>query len=145
MNFIGILLALSLVIALVGSYGATKNAKNTTDFKRPGKRSVSPRLHFVEQKQFANLYESDHVLFQLQRSQAVKKEDEVSSQRVGITLRELEKCIPWVPGDTRVFICSPDGFGPSLLKKLNALDTQRDLFLVESLPRDLSPISMVVS
>jgi hypothetical protein len=148
MNFVGILLALSILIALFGSYGATKNTKNTEDFRAKGKdRFQSPRLHFVDRKQFANLYESEphHVLFRLQDSQTGRQNDETSPQRVGITLQELEKCIPWVPGDSRVFICSPDGFGPSLLKQLKALRTQRDLFLIDNLPNDLGSIRMVVS
>jgi hypothetical protein len=72
MNFVGILLAFSIVIALFGSYGATKNTKNTKDFRAKGKhRFQSPRLRFVDRKQFADLYESEahHVLFQLQDSQ----------------------------------------------------------------------------
>ena len=148
MNFIGILLALSIVIALFGSYGAAKNAKNAKGFGTQGsRRSISPRLHFVERKQFADLYESEphHLLFRLQGFQGSRKNREGSPQRLGITLGELEKCIPWVPGDSRVFICSPDGFGPGLLKQLEALHTQRDLFLVENLPDDLSSIRMAVS
>jgi len=148
MNFFGILLALSIVTALFGSYCATRNADNTKDLKMDGRdRSKTPHLHFVDRKQFADLYESGshHVLFQLQGSQAVKEKGEPSPQRLGITLRELEKCIPWVPGDSKVFISSPDGFGPALLKQLFALHTQRDLFLVEGLPHDLSSIRMVVS
>jgi hypothetical protein len=60
MNFVGILLALSIVIALFGSYGAMKNTKNTKDFRAKGKdRFQSPRLRFVDRKQFADLYESE--------------------------------------------------------------------------------------
>jgi hypothetical protein len=101
----------------------------------------------VDRKQFAGLYESEphHVLFRLQDSKAVKESGEASPQLMGITLRELEKCIPWVPGDSRVFICSPEGFSPSLLKQLEALRTQRDLFLIDNLPNDLGSIRMVVS
>jgi len=148
MNFLGILLALSIVTALFGSYCATRNVNNTKDSKVGGRdRSKTPHLHFVDRKQFADLYESEshRVLFQLQDSQAVKEKGDRSPQRVGITLRELERCIPWVPGDSKVFICSPDGFGPSLLKQLSALHTDRDLFLVEGLTHDLSSIRMVAS
>jgi hypothetical protein len=98
-------------------------------------RSKTPHLYFVDGKQFADLRESDshQVLFRLQDSQAVKEKGDTSPQRVGITLRELEKCIPWVPGDSKIYICSPDGFGPSLLKQVGALHTDRDLFLIEGL------------
>lgn len=148
MNFVGILLAFSIVIALFGSYVATKNTKNTKDFRAKGKdRFQSPRLRFVDRKQFADLYESEahHVLFQLQDSQTGRENGETLPPRVGITLQELEKCIPWVPGDSRIFICSPDGFSPSLLKQLKVLHTQRDLFLIDNLPNDLNSIRMVVS
>jgi hypothetical protein len=148
MNFVGILLAFSIVIALFGSYGAMKNTKNTKDFRAKGKdRFQSSRLRFVDRKQFADLYESEghHVLFQLQDSQTGRENGDTLPQRVGITLRELEKCIPWVPGDSRIFICSPDGFSPSLLKQLKVLRTQRDLFLIDNLPNDLGAIRMVVS
>jgi hypothetical protein len=136
MNFLGILLALSIVTALFGSYCATRNATNTKDTKVDGRdRSKTPHLYFVDGKQFADLRESDshQVLFRLQDSQAVKEKGDTSPQRVGITLRELEKCIPWVPGDSKIYICSPDGFGPSLLKQVGALHTDRDLFLIEGL------------
>lgn len=148
MNFFGILLAFSIITALFSSYCATKNADNTKGLQTKGRdRSQRPRLHFVDQEQFADLLESElhHVLFRLQSSQLVTGHGEASPQRVGITLGELEKCIPWVPGDSRVFICSPDGFGPSLLKQLEALHTQRDIFLVDNLPNDLGSIRMVVS
>ena len=148
MNFLGILLALSIVTAIFGSYCATRDADNTEDFKMDGRdRSKTPHLHFMDRKQFADLYESKshQVLFRLQDSQAVKEKSKTSPQRAGITLRELEKCIAWVPGDSKVFISSPDGFGPSLLKQLGALNTERDLFLIEDLPQDRSPTSMVVS
>jgi hypothetical protein len=148
MNFLGILLALAIVTTLFGSYCATRSATNTKDTKVDGRdRSKTPYLHFVDGKQFADLYESDshRVLFRLQDSQAVKEKGDTSPQRVGITLRELEKCIPWVPGDSNIYICGPDGFGPSLLKQVGALHTDRDLFLIEGLPHDLSSIRMVAS
>jgi hypothetical protein len=148
MNFVGILLAFSIVVALFGSYGAMKNAKNIKDFKTQGRRrSISPRIHFVDRKQFADFYESEphHVLFRLQDSKTFKENGDASPQRMSITLRELEKCIPWVPGDSRVFICSTEGFNPPLLKQLGALRTQRDLFLIDNLPNDLGSIGMVVS
>jgi hypothetical protein len=148
MNFLGILLALSISTALFSSYCATKDTAKTKNLPTKGKdRSHSPHLHFVNRKLLADLYESEphHVLFRLQGSQAFKENGETSLQQVGITLRELEKCIPWVPGDSRIFICSPDGFGPSLLKHLRALHTQRDLFLIENLPNDLGSTGMVVS
>jgi hypothetical protein len=136
MNFIGILLALSIIIALFGCYGATKNAKSAKEFKTQIRRPFTrPHLHFVERKQFADLYESEphHLLFRLESFRGSRKNREGTPPRVGISLRELEKCIPWIPGDSRVFICSPDGFGPALLKQLEGLHTQRDLFLVDNL------------
>ena len=148
MNFLGILLALSIVTALFSSYCATKKTDNTKDLQVKGrKRFRTPRLHFVDAKQFADLYESEphHVMFRLQDAQPVKEKGETSPQRIGITLRELEKCIPWVPGDSRVFICSPEGFSPYLLKQLETIRTQRDLFLIDNLPNDLGSIRMVVS
>ena len=148
MNFLGILLALSIMTAVFSSYCAAKKTDNTIDLQVKGrKRFRTPRLHFVDSKQFADLYEAEphHVLFRLQESQAVKENGEARPQRVGITLRELEKCIPWVPGDSRVFICSPDGFSPSLLKQLETIRTQRDLFRIDNPPNDLGSIRMVVS
>jgi len=147
MNFLGILLALSIVTAIFGSYCATRNTNNTRGFKIDGTdRPKTPHLHFVNRKQFADLYKSQshQVLFQLQDSQATKEKGKISPQRLGITLQELEKCIPWIPGDSKVFICGPNGFAPSMLKQLGALNTDRDLFLIEDLPHDLSPSSMVV-
>lgn len=148
MNFLGILLVVSIATALFGTYCATRNATNTKDLEVQGPdSSKTPHLHFVDRGHFADLYESEshQVLFQLQDSEAVKGKSDTPSQRVGITLRELEKCIPWVPDNSKVFICSPDGFGPSLLKRLGALHTDRDLFLTEGLPHDLSSTTMVVS
>jgi len=146
MNFLGILVAVSIVTAIFGSYCATRNANDTKGFEMDARdRSKAPRLHFVERRQFADLYESNQVLFRLQDSQAIKEKGETSPQRLGITLQELDKCIPWIPADSKIFICGPDGFGPSLLKQLGALNTERDLFLIEDLPHDLSPTSMVVS
>src|SRR5882724_276306 len=102
MSFLGILLAISIMTALFSSYCATKRTDNIKDLQvKGGKRFRTPRVHFVDRKQFADLYESEphHVLFRLQDSQTGSENDETSPQRVGITLRELEKCIPWVPGD----------------------------------------------
>ena len=145
-NFMGILLALAILTALCGSYCATKSASNAKDSRAEGRdRSVSPYLHFVERKQLAELYKSEpnHVMFRLQGPQLAKERGEQSPQHLGITLQELEKCIPWVPGNSTVFICSPDGFSPSLLNQLRGLHTQRELFLVESLPNDLRSIRMM--
>jgi hypothetical protein len=148
MNFMGILLAVSIVTALFGFYCATKNASNAKNSKAEGRgRSVGPHRHFVDQKHLSELYESEphYVSFRLQGSQTIEERSERPPQHLGITLQELEMCIPWIPGDCRVFISSPDGFRPSLLKQLKALHTKRDLFLIESLPQDLSSIRMVVS
>jgi hypothetical protein len=148
MNFLGILLAVSIMTALFSSYCATKKTENTKDLQVNGNKHFQrPRLHLVDHKHFADIYEAEphHVLFRLQDSQTRRESGETSPQRVGITLRELEKCIPWVPGDIKIFICSPDGFGASLLKQLEALRTQRDLFLIHNLPNDLGSIKMVVT
>lgn len=139
MSFMGILLALAIVTALCGSYRAT-SATNAKDSKLTTKdRSESPHLHFVDRKQLAQLYKSEpnHVTFRLQEPQAVKERDEQSPQHLGITFQDLEKCIPWIPGNSTVVICNPDGFSPSVLKQLRGLHTRRELFLLESLPNDL--------
>jgi hypothetical protein len=137
MNFLELLLALSIMTAIFGFYCATKKIDNTKDLQAKGrKRFRPPRLHFVNPTQFADLYESErhHVLFRFQDPQTVNEDGETSPQRIGITLRELEKCIPWVPGDSGVFICSSERFSPSLLRQLEAIRTQRDLFLIDNLP-----------
>jgi hypothetical protein len=102
----------------------------------------SPRLHFVTRREFASLAKSTHdqVLFQLESSQLIQKHAKSSLQGVGITVEELEKCIAWIPGDSSIFVSSPDGFSPSLLRKLKRLRTRRELFLIRELSDNLGAI-----
>ena len=140
----GMLLALALVTALYGCYCASRNRRNGRSLRTDGMgRSMGPNLHFVDRRQLAEMYEleSHHVLFQIQGSQ--KEAAELLPGHLGITRNELEKCIPWIPGASRVFLSSPGGFDPSVLKRLRALHSRRDIYLIERQSNDLALTGMM--
>ncbi len=142
MNFTEILIGISVCTAIFGSYCATRRAVFPNWISGS---SESPRLHFVTRREFASLAKSTHdqVLFQLQSSQLIQKHAKSSLRGVGITVEELEKCIAWIPGDSSIFVSSPDGFSPSLLRKLKRLRTRRELFLIRELPENSGSIEKV--
>lgn len=134
MSIIGILVMLSIFTAIFGTYRATTNAGSSLEFN-PWNRSrvKSPRLHFLTKE--ANISsrraEPRHIVFHLQG--IVRFEDISGSSRkdFGISLNELEKCIPWVPMDHAIFIDCAEGFTPTVLKRLKSLNTTRDLYLID--------------
>jgi hypothetical protein len=81
--------------------------------------------------------DANDILFRLERSNSASQH-KVQAPHVGICIEELEACIPWIPQDKKVFICCPDGFEPSLLKRLSRIDTSRDLYLVQTMSIDVS-------
>ena len=142
MNFTEILMGISVCTAIFGTYCATRRVA-FSNWNRG--RSESPRLHFVTRREFSSLSKSTHdqVHFQLQSSQSTRKLSNSSHWTIGISVEELEKCIAWIPGDSSIFVSSPDGFSPSLLRKLKRLRTRRELFLITELPENLGSIEKV--
>lgn len=129
MNFTEILIAISVCTAIFGTYCATRRVA-FPDWNRGS--SESPRLHFVTRREFSSLSTSTHdqVHFQLQSSQSTRNHSNGSHWTIGISVEELQKCIAWIPGDSSIFVSSPDGFSPALLRKLKRLRTKRELFLI---------------
>jgi hypothetical protein len=149
MNFTGILVALSIITAIFGSYCATRNAGNLRSFKTwEENRTDNPHLHFITRRQLSELgnLKSHQVLFQLQGSQQTNDLTENLPKSLGITVEELGKCIPWIPDDNRIILSSIDGFSASLLGELRKLPTKRELFLIKDareLPESFSPTEIV--
>jgi hypothetical protein len=134
MGFIGILAALALLTAIFGTYRATKNAGSTSDSRSWDRsRRNTPRLHFVRQEQTIGPHGGNphHIVFELQDSQSSGEEVKNSPKMHGISMNELEKCIPWVPLDNTIFIGCSGGFSPSAINHLKNLDTTRDLYLID--------------
>jgi hypothetical protein len=128
MNLTSVFSTLAIFAVLYLAYRASKRRRGQ-DVPRDlaGGQSASPSLHMIDETQFASLIanEPHHVLFH------VHPPDTGSIHSMGITVQELEKCLPWVPGETKVVIVSKDGFAPSLLADLRGLHIRRDLFLVQ--------------
>jgi hypothetical protein len=126
--------------ALLGYYCAAKqNLKSTSAKDLVATSTRSPKFHLTPGNHLDAGYnpELNHLLFRLDRSHKVVKA-ELRATDKGISIEELERCIPWIPQDTRVFICCPDRFQASLLKRLSSIETSRDLYL-------LSTMSTVIS
>ena len=139
MNFTEILIGISVCTAIFGTYCATRRVAFPN---WNGGSSESPRLHFVTRREFSSLSKSTHdqVHFQLESSQSIRNHSNSSHWTIGISVEELEKCIAWIPGDSSIFVSSPDGFSPSLLRKLKRLRTRRELFLIRELSDNLGSI-----
>ena len=133
MSYTGVLLALSIIAVLYGSCRLGSGRIGVHLSHAWGERNLTgPTLRFIDETHVAMLIarEHHHVLFHLQSSQRDKGECGSNSHPLGITLDELEKCVPWVPGETDIVISSEDGFGTPLLSRLRSLPSRRDLFLV---------------
>jgi hypothetical protein len=129
MSLTGILLTLVIVAMCYGIFRAMRIRRAEVPAQSLGQRvSEHPSLHLLDEAQFEKLLASEphHVLFHLQPI------DRPSDESMGISVQELEKCLPWVPGETKVVIVSKAGFGPLLLDRLSSLPIKRDLFLAEA-------------
>jgi hypothetical protein len=131
-NFGAILVAFAICTAVFGCYCATRRVIGTK--ARAETPSRSPKLNLLPGTHFDGGYcpESNHLLFRLERPGSVTTSNG-QGQHIGMSIEELEKCIPWIPQDKKVFICCPDGFEPSLLNRLSRIDTNRDLYLIQSM------------
>jgi len=134
-----------LLLAVIAYYfyrPAEAKASGHLPRMRNERTSPSPNVHIIDDSQLAHIIaaEPHHLLFRLQSSGANGREDGPIHPRLGITLQELEKCLPWIPGETKVVIEIPgetkvviesgEGFDPALLEKLRTFHVKRDLFLV---------------
>jgi hypothetical protein len=132
MNVIGILVALSILTAIFGTYRAATNARNSSDSRSWGQtKPKSPRLHFVSKEVNISSHASEphHILFQLQ---AIGSSNDRPKDAPGLSLSELEKCIPWIPMDSAIFLSSGEGFAPAMLNRIKSLETTRDLYLIDA-------------
>ena len=128
MSLTGILLLFAIAAMSYGAFCAIKARKDHDQAGGSGHRtSLHPKLHLLDETQYRALMaeKHGHVLFHLQPT------DRPSSESIGISVQELEKCLPWVPGKTNVVILTKGGFGPTVLDRLREFHTKRDLFLVE--------------
>jgi hypothetical protein len=129
MGFIEFLMALPAAIALYATYVIIiENGTNRSGSPGPlPVRRKQPSLHFLEHRQVVAFYDSHrpHVLFHLE---AASKEKFQAS--LGISLKELERSLPWVPSDSSIFVVSEAGFSPAVLERLSNLPTARELYLI---------------
>jgi hypothetical protein len=135
MNVIGILVALSIFTAIFGTYRAVTTASSSSG-SQPWNRSKpkSPRLHFVTKEVNISSHASEphHLVFHLQGIGPSTDRTKNSPKTLGLSLSELEKCIPWIPMDSAIFISSGGGFAPTMLKRIKDLETSRDLYLIDA-------------
>jgi hypothetical protein len=139
MIFISVLWSLSIFVAVFCLYWSVKSVGNATGVNALLKeRFARPRLHFVDGEELQRTYkrEPHHVYFHLQSEAAADGNGRES--QVGITVKELEECIRWIPLDTKIYIACPDGFRPPLLRRIRRLRTKRELFLVRGVSLNLS-------
>jgi hypothetical protein len=135
-----ILVTIGLITAIFGCYCATRRV-----FTPKGVNpwvdlpSRSPKLHLMPGNHLDAGYceDANHILFRLERANSTSQH-RVQAPHVGISIEELEACIPWIPQDKKVFICCPDGFEAPLLKRLSRIETSRDLYLVQTMSIDVS-------
>ncbi len=135
MNFIGILVALSIFTAVFGTYRAVTTASSSSDSQSWNRsRPRSPRLHFVSKEVNISSHASEpnHIVFHLQGIGPSDDRAKDSPKTLGLSLGELEKCIPWIPMDSAIFISSGEGFAPTMLNRIRSLETTRDLYLIDA-------------
>jgi hypothetical protein len=133
MSITGILLAVAVIAVLYG-FNRLGCGRIGVHLSHVGdeRNLAGPSLRLIEEARAATLLASErhHVLFHLQSSHKDQEERGSNSHPLGISLDELEKCVPWVTGETNIVISSEDGFGASVLARLRSLHTKRELFLV---------------
>jgi hypothetical protein len=135
MNVIGILVALSIFTAIFGTYCAITTASSSSDSQSwKQSKPKSPRLHFVSKEVniSSHALEPNHIVFHLQGIELPNDQAKDSPKTLGLSLSELEKCIPWVPMDSAIFISSGEGFAPTVLNRIKSLETTRDLYLIDA-------------
>lgn len=123
MHVIGILIELSIFTAIFGTYRATTSASSSFDSQSWNRsKPRSSRLHFVSKEVNISSRASDprHLLFHLQGVGPSVERMKDSPKTLGISLGELEKCIPWIPMDSAIFISSGEGFAPTMLNRIRA-------------------------
>lgn len=135
MNAIDVLGALSIFTVLFCTYHAARNTGCETDLQRLDRaKSRSPRLHFLSAGHGVGPYllEPQHVLFHLQVNGATKRASRDAPKALGVSLVELERCLPWIPRGSKIFISSAEGFSPTVIDRIKRINTARDLYLIDS-------------
>jgi hypothetical protein len=127
MGFIEALMALPAAIAIYATYLIITDGR-TARTGLPAFRRKHPSLHSLEHREVIAFYDSHrpHVLFHLE---GCGGNGELPAS-LGISVRELERSLPWVPSDSSIFVVSEDGFSPAVLARLSQLPTARELYLI---------------
>jgi hypothetical protein len=138
MNYVGVLSGVSLLSLPYLVYSIGKIRKTAPSPAPAEASSVRPVLHVIDEEQLAEIVanEPHHVLFHLQSQLSPENHPTPALQPRGITLDELERCLPWIPQDARVVIQSLVGFD-----HLQRLPTRRALFLVKTFLPASSPLT----
>jgi hypothetical protein len=157
MNFAEFMIALSICTAIFGCYCATRKRNLAIPAKAfAGSRHDLPNIHMLLPGELDAWRKSEphHHFFRIQdfRAQDVGLREmpgdpmqEIKIREAGIretgpwkdkgiSIGELERCIPWIPRDEKIVVCCPEDTGNSLLQRLKEMHTNRVIYLVDSCP-----------
>ncbi|HEY0308493.1 MAG TPA: hypothetical protein VGB94_10060 [Acidobacteriaceae bacterium] len=139
MSFMGYILVVAGICAFYGLYVAQKNKRNyessgtisAADIKRlPVHKSRVRRLNSIE---FSKLAASDphSVLFHITADDSQRNTIAGLRSPRGMTLAELEECLPWIPMDEKILLFPVGGPDTLLIGRLEQLNTNRDLLILD--------------
>ena len=143
MNFAEVMIAVSICTAIFGCYCATRKRSqqdsSPASVPRPNESSKIRRLMPGELDAWRKL-EPHHRLFRVRDTQGDLQQSTAPWKDKGISVEELERCIPWIPRDEKIVVCCAGGSGESTLTRLGRMRVDRDIYLVES-ASGTSPVS----
>jgi hypothetical protein len=138
MSLILVLMLIVVALAFVGGLGASRGVFLGSRSKRRDRsdrgsifhqQNKVPHIHLVKSIELEE--KNEHLLIlRLQENCANAGIVERHTSAPGISLDELRECIPWIPYDSKICLCCSAGFSSALIKRLKAMDINRDLYLV---------------
>jgi hypothetical protein len=140
MNFADVMIVVSICTAIFGCYCATRrrslHGPSSTSVPRasvppPNELSKIRRLMPGELDAWRKM-EPHHRLFRVRDAQADVRQNTAPWKDKGISVEELERCIPWIPRDEKIVVCCAGGSGESTFTRLGRMRVDRDIYLVES-------------
>jgi protein-tyrosine phosphatase len=135
MNFADVMIVVSICTAIFGCYCATRKRSRHDPSKspvpQPSEVSKIRRLMPGELEAWCKL-EPHHRLIRVRDAQGDVRQNTAPWKDKGISVEELERCIPWIPRDEKIVVCCAGGSGESTFTRLDRLRVDRDIYLVES-------------
>jgi hypothetical protein len=139
MNFMGYILAIVGICALYGIYVAQKNKRDYEDsgtISGDDIRQLVPhksRVRRLNSREFSKLarFDPHSVLFHIAAEDLQRNAKTGLRGPRGMTIAELEECLPWIPMEEKILLFPVGGPDTLLITRLERLNTNREILILD--------------